>query len=79
MSARQHAEGIIAGCKAKTLRPVLRAALRQGWTLERRGKGHAMAISPDGSHREPLPLNTKSEALTRVTIRHLVEHGLVLE
>lgn len=75
VTARKHRDGVIANT-AKDLRPLVKAALKAGWTLERgRGGGHAILVAPDG-HREPIPTSCRARGLTITFRRTLTEHGL---
>lgn len=74
-SARARNDGMVRG-SAKEVRPWLKQALREGWTLERRG-GPVMLVAPDG-HREPVPTSANSRGLIVKFRKVLADHGLVL-
>lgn len=78
VSANKHRAGVVANT-AKELRPLIKSALRSGWTLERGRKGgHAILVAPDG-HREPIPTACRARGLTVTFRRTLIAHGLDVE
>jgi hypothetical protein len=74
MSARQHTEGLVSGLP-KDYRPLVRAALANGWKLQRTGKGHAKLTSPTG-WSTPLPGTSKNPSLFKAIRKRLAEHGV---
>lgn len=60
----------------KEYRPIVKAALGQGWELSFSRHGHPMLSSPDGSFSTPIPSSSRSPAMyTAIKVR-LVKAGL---
>jgi hypothetical protein len=59
---------------SKDLRPIVRAAMDQGWTMTASGK-HLKLTSPDGSHSEPIPGRAHGPLLKAIKHR-LRKHGV---
>lgn len=63
----------------KDYRPLLKAALAEGWTLTRTAHGrHPILTSPDGSYSTPLPGTSTCPYLLKVIKRRLRNQGLEL-
>jgi len=59
----------------KEAKELVRAAERQGWTLEQGAGGHPKLVSPDGRHKVPFSQNARGSYVE--TERHLRQLGFV--
>lgn len=63
---------------SKGYRPLVKAAMAQGWTLSRSRLGHVKLTSPDGSYTTPIPGTGRDGCLVRCLTSRMKKHGLVL-
>lgn len=55
-------------------RKLIRAATRQGWTVEDPPRGHPKLIAPDGAK---IPFSKSPRGKMVATIKQMIEHGYV--
>ncbi len=62
---------------SKGYRPLVKAALAQGWTLTRSNRGHPKLRAPDG-WSTPIPGTGRDASLVLSIAGRMRKHGLVL-
>lgn len=62
---------------SKGYRPLVRAALAQGWTISRTRLGHVKLTTPDGSWTVPIPGSGRDGRLVAALSSRMRKHGLV--
>lgn len=62
---------------SKGYRPLVKAALAQGWTLTQSNRGHPKLTAPDG-YSCPIPGSGRDASLVKSITSRLRKHGVVL-
>lgn len=62
---------------SKGYRPLVKAALAQGWTLTQSNRGHPKLTAPDG-YSVPIPGTGGDGTLVKTIATRLRKHGVIL-